>query len=154
VSNVTLGGTASFIGILDAPEANVTVNGGGNAVIDFSGTLLANSLTANGHLRMHYDESVGPVGFTEPTSTLPPPPPMTLQSLGFTTNGQFRFIGVFTPGYNWVVETSTDLMNWTPIFTFTNTGVLSYSNETIPVMFTDTNAINPGQCFYRTVYVQ
>jgi hypothetical protein len=149
VNFMTISGAGSFAGVVYAPEATASVNGGSRG-LDFSGALAVNALTGLGHLRMHYDEALS---LSNPPPILPPPQPMTLFSPGITTNGQFQFAGVVTPGYNWVVETSTDLMNWTPIFTFTNTGVVTDTNA-IPFLFTDTNGISPGQCFYRTVYVQ
>jgi len=56
--------------------------------------------------------------------------------------GQFNFSvsGVF--GYQYVVQTSTDLVNW-----------VSVQTNTAPFTFTDTNAGQLPQCFYRTFYL-
>jgi hypothetical protein len=64
VTSITYGGTSSFIGAVYAPEANLTLNGGGNnnGLIGSSVTKSLNAM--NGHYNFHYDEdllSSGPV---------------------------------------------------------------------------------------------
>jgi len=63
--------------------------------------------------------------------------PVTLTP-GPATDGQFSFS--YPGDQSWVIETSTDLFNWTPIFT----------NPAAPgaFTFTDTNAVDPAR-FYR-----
>jgi hypothetical protein len=56
VTAVNLTGNGTFVGILVAPNAAVTMNGGGSSVVDFCGCLLASSVKMNGHFRFHYDE--------------------------------------------------------------------------------------------------
>jgi hypothetical protein len=140
VSSVTLGGAASFVGIIDAPEANATITAAGRTYTDYSGTLVANSLNVSGHLRMHSDESLGQWGYL-----LFPAAPWSPRLYGpyMLTNGQLGIRIDSAPGDNCVVETSTDLVNWNPVFT--NSGFF---------YFTDTNGFGPGQCFYRAIYVQ
>jgi hypothetical protein len=59
VTTFTLNGNAEFTGVLVAPEANLTMNGGGWASLDFCGSLMVNNVTMNGHFRFHWDESLG-----------------------------------------------------------------------------------------------
>jgi hypothetical protein len=66
--------------------------------------------------------------------------PRVTLTVGGYTNGQFTLQFQAANGQNFVVEVSTNLLNWVPVATNTPIGgVLSY---------TDTNAIAPAQ-FYR-----
>jgi hypothetical protein len=58
VTNVAFNGNGEFSGVLVAPYANVTMNGGGSANNDFMGALLVNSVVMNGHFNFHYDEAL------------------------------------------------------------------------------------------------
>lgn len=58
VTSMTLNGNGEFTGILVAPNANVRMNGGGNADEDFIGALIVNSVVMNGHFSFHYDEAL------------------------------------------------------------------------------------------------
>lgn len=63
VTSFTLNGNGSFIGVLVAPNANVALNGSGNSTaIDFTGSLMANTIKLNGHFNFHYDEALGRMG--------------------------------------------------------------------------------------------
>jgi fibronectin type 3 domain-containing protein len=66
-------------------------------------------------------------------------PPIVLTA-GPPTNGQFtlQFQGV--DGHNYIVQMSTNLMDWVPVFTNQTTGGL--------FLYTDTNATDPAR-FYR-----
>lgn len=139
VSIVTLGAPTSFVGIVDAPEATAAITVPGNAFFDFSGTLIVNSLSVSGDFRMHCDESLGQWGYL----LFPSAPSSPRLSSPFMWNGLFSFIVSGTYGDQCVVESSTDLINWNPVFT--NSGLFE---------FTDTNAMNQSQNFYRTIYVQ
>jgi hypothetical protein len=61
----TVNGNGSWSGTMYAPEAAMTLNGGGNSNNDdMSGSVVANSITLGGHTSFHYDErlkSGGPV---------------------------------------------------------------------------------------------
>jgi len=57
LTTITYGGNTTFVGCVYAPEANVTLKGGGNSN-DFIGSLVANSITMNGHYNIHFDESL------------------------------------------------------------------------------------------------
>lgn len=53
----TVSGNGSWVGVIYAPEANVTMNGGG-ASGQMSGAVVANNITLNGQVRFHYDEAL------------------------------------------------------------------------------------------------
>jgi hypothetical protein len=55
--------------------------------------------------------------------------------------GQYALIVAGVPGYHYVVQASTNLVNWVPVQT-----------NTAPFTFVDTNASRFGQRFYRSVY--
>ena len=58
VTSITYGGSSSFIGVVYAPEANLTLNGGGNnnGIIGASITKSINAM--NGHYDFHFDEDL------------------------------------------------------------------------------------------------
>ena len=56
-------------------------------------------------------------------------------------SGQYALTVAGVPGYKYVVQASTDLVNWVPMQT-----------NTAPFTFVDTNAGNFCQRFYRSVY--
>ena len=62
VTNFTLTGNGEFTGVLVAPSAAITMNGGGNSRQDFTGALMAYSVRMNGHFNFHYDEALGRMG--------------------------------------------------------------------------------------------
>ncbi len=76
-----------------------------------------------------------------------PPPPGSLArliitsgpSLGFY-NGQFRFMLAGPVGGSVVVESSTDLVNWTPVWT---------NNAFTDLIFIDPQSSSPGSRFFR-----
>jgi hypothetical protein len=55
---VTLSGNGGFTGCIYAPQADLTLNGGGNNEIDFIGAGVFRSISLNGHFNFHYDESL------------------------------------------------------------------------------------------------
>lgn len=57
VTSITLGGTSTFIGAIYAPEASLTLNGGGNSN-NLEGAAIVNNVTLNGHYDFHYDVSL------------------------------------------------------------------------------------------------
>lgn len=61
LNSVTLGGNSAFIGAIYAPEAVLTLNGGGNAD-NLQGAAIVKSATMNGHYGFHYDEALGKLG--------------------------------------------------------------------------------------------
>jgi Immunoglobulin domain len=62
-SSIDFGGPASFVGCIYAPEANLSLGGGGSDTYDFIGALTVNNLNFGGHVNFHYDEAVGGFGF-------------------------------------------------------------------------------------------
>jgi hypothetical protein len=64
VSGVTISftGSQSYIGVIYAPEASLTLNGGGSGPTDFSGAVVVQSFRTNGHFGVHYDESLAMYG--------------------------------------------------------------------------------------------
>jgi hypothetical protein len=58
VTSLTYSGNAEFIGVIYAPMANVSLNGGGNSNFDFIGAVVANFIKLNGHFKFHYDEAL------------------------------------------------------------------------------------------------
>lgn len=58
VTSLSISGNGEFIGCVWAPNAAVTLNGGGNSYEDFIGSLVANTIKMNGHYKFHYDESL------------------------------------------------------------------------------------------------
>lgn len=57
VTSLTYGGNSSFIGVIYAPEANLTLNGGGNNN-GLIGASITKSITMNGHYNFHFDEDL------------------------------------------------------------------------------------------------
>jgi hypothetical protein len=57
VTSVTFGGTSSFIGVIYAPEASLTLNGGGNNN-GLIGSSITKSITMNGHFDFHFDQDL------------------------------------------------------------------------------------------------
>jgi endoglucanase len=55
--------------------------------------------------------------------------------------GNFQFNVTGSSGFQYIVQGSTDLFNWTPLQT-----------NTLPFSFTDSNAPGQGMRFYRTLY--
>lgn len=60
-TSVTVGGNSSYVGVIYAPEAVLTLNGGGNNN-GFIGSCIVNSITMNGHYDFHYDQALGRTG--------------------------------------------------------------------------------------------
>jgi hypothetical protein len=58
VTSFNFNGNGEFIGVICAPNAAATMNGGGKLNNDFEGALVANSVTMNGHFSFHYDEAL------------------------------------------------------------------------------------------------
>jgi len=57
--SMTWSGNQTYLGTVYAPEADLTLNGGGNtSTNDFQGACVARSLTMNGHFNFHFDESL------------------------------------------------------------------------------------------------
>ncbi len=59
VTDLDFKGNGEFIGVVVAPEAHVTMDGGGHLNNDFIGAIMCDSVTMNGHYSFHYDEALG-----------------------------------------------------------------------------------------------
>lgn len=58
VTSITYGGNSSFVGVIYAPEADLTLNGGGNNN-GLIGSSITKSIAAmNGHYNFHFDEDL------------------------------------------------------------------------------------------------
>lgn len=56
-------GNGAFTGVLIAPNAQATMNGGGNSdTNDFNGAIMVDSVKMNGHFQFHYDEALSRIG--------------------------------------------------------------------------------------------
>ena len=62
LTNLALGGNGEMAAVVNAPYANVTLNGGGGGDQDFSGAMVGNTFKFNGHYSVHYDEALGRTG--------------------------------------------------------------------------------------------
>ena len=61
--NISISGNGDFSGIIYAPNADVTLNGGGKDDIDAKGAVVGKSITINGSGEFHYDESLADEDF-------------------------------------------------------------------------------------------
>ncbi len=61
-TSITMGGNGTFVGSIYAPEAALTLNGGGALPFDYSGAMVVQSLVSNGHFDLHYDENLKRIG--------------------------------------------------------------------------------------------
>lgn len=58
-TSIGLAGNATYMGTIYAPEATITLNGGGNSTTnDFQGGMIVNALNLKGHFNMHFDENL------------------------------------------------------------------------------------------------
>ena len=61
-TSVSMHGNAGFTGTIYAPDASLTLGGGGYNTQDFIGAAVANTITMNGHFNFHYDEALETTG--------------------------------------------------------------------------------------------
>ena len=61
-TSVSYSGNAAFMGTLYAPQAALTLGGGGRDTIDFIGASVSSTVSFNGHFSFHYDELLGTIG--------------------------------------------------------------------------------------------
>jgi hypothetical protein len=57
VTEISMGGSATFVGVIYAPNADMKLNGGGSGM-NFVGSLIVKKLTISGHFKLHYDTSL------------------------------------------------------------------------------------------------
>jgi len=65
----------------------------------------------------------------------------TMDSFSLSASNQIQFTVDGVPGFDYTVQSSTDLVNWDSIMTVVS-----------PFDFTDTNTANLPQCYYRVIY--
>ncbi|MFN3408274.1 MAG: hypothetical protein ACK45B_04730 [Limisphaerales bacterium] len=65
-TSISFSGNAGFSGSIYAPNAHLSLSGGGNPAntVDFSGASVTRSVAMNGHLNFHYDEALAQLGPT------------------------------------------------------------------------------------------
>ena len=61
-TSIDLGGNAAFTGTIYAPSAAFKAGGGGNNQYDCVGSVIAKTISMNGHFTFHYDEALGKNG--------------------------------------------------------------------------------------------
>lgn len=61
-TSVTFNGNAAFTGTIYAPQAALSMGGGGNNTYDFVGASVSRTVSMNGHFNFHYDEALGRMG--------------------------------------------------------------------------------------------
>jgi hypothetical protein len=61
VSSITLSIGTNFVGVIYAPEASLTLNGGGD-INNFEGSAIIQTVALNGHYTFHFDESLLTLG--------------------------------------------------------------------------------------------
>jgi hypothetical protein len=57
-TSITFSGNAAFTGTIYAPDAAITLNGGGSDDYDFVGSCIGKSIRLNGHFMFHFDEDL------------------------------------------------------------------------------------------------
>ena len=70
-TSISLAGNNSFLGSIYAPNAALSMSGGGNNDIDFQGACAVKTMSINGHFKLHFDENLkrkGPVRGYQVTS--------------------------------------------------------------------------------------
>lgn len=58
-NSIAISGNAAFTGVIYAPDAALTMNGGGNNTYDVVGAIVAQTANMHGHFQFHYDEALG-----------------------------------------------------------------------------------------------
>lgn len=127
VTNVNFNGNASFIGMLVAPNADMSLNSAGSSTVDVSGALMVRSLSLNGNFNVDLDQAL--------TATA------TLLNLSVSPGAGIQFNVSGLPGFHYAVESSTDLTSWTALVT-----------NASPFTFSDTTSSGSAQRFYRARY--
>ncbi len=61
-TSISINGNAAVTGVIYAPEAMLSIGGGGTTVYDFVGASVSQSVVMNGHMNFHYDENLQRVG--------------------------------------------------------------------------------------------
>jgi hypothetical protein len=126
VTNAYLRGT--FTGIVYAPEANVLVQGG----MEIFGSIAARAVSTSGNCFIHYDEQI---------SRWYPPMHPALSPARFVSGVGLQFYVSGPSGLRYVVETSTNLIDWIPS-----------STNAAPFTYIDPDASLFPNRFYRAFW--
>jgi hypothetical protein len=121
------------------------VNGLGTSIISITvnnGQKTNNLITRSFTVTVASQGSVTPK-VSQPTNLASPTAAATLAAVAPPSHGQFALTVNGTTGYTYVVQASTDMVNWTSVQT-----------NTAPFTFVDTNASQFKQRFYRSFYIQ
>jgi hypothetical protein len=129
--NITFNDSGGFLGSIYAPSAALTVRSGGASGFDFQGSCAVDTVTVNGHFRLHYDENLYRLAGSPPWITIQPQSPAVTagQPATFTVAAtgtpplsyQWRFKGNAVPN-----ATDSDL-------TITNAGALNAGTYSVVV---------------------
>jgi hypothetical protein len=57
-TSISLSGNDSFLGTIYAPNADLSMSGGGSNNLDYQGACAVNNVTMNGHFNFHFDENL------------------------------------------------------------------------------------------------
>lgn len=63
---IAIKGNAMLSAVVYAPNADLTVGGGGNDTLDILGSFVCSTIKMNGHTKFHYDESLAKIGGSNP----------------------------------------------------------------------------------------
>jgi hypothetical protein len=58
-TSISYSGNSDFVGTIYAPEADFSMSGGGNQLVNLVGAVVANSASISGHYSFAYDEALG-----------------------------------------------------------------------------------------------
>ena len=129
-------GTTSQVYTTNIVAGNVTTTTIGGLAAEATYYFAATSYDASGHESGYSIETTG-------TITNLPSAATVLTSVPAGVSGQFSFTVAGTAGAQYVVQATTDLVNWTTLQT-----------NTAPFTFVDTDAGSYGQRFYRATSAQ
>jgi hypothetical protein len=61
-TSISLAGNDIFLGSIYAPDADLSLSGGGNNLLDFQGACAVKTIGMNGHFNFHFDENLRKTG--------------------------------------------------------------------------------------------
>ena len=61
-TSLAMSGNNTLLGSIYAPNANLSLSGGGNTITDFQGTCAVRGIQMNGHFNFHFDENLRRAG--------------------------------------------------------------------------------------------
>jgi alpha-tubulin suppressor-like RCC1 family protein len=98
LSNITFGGNTTFVGAIYAPEAAITLLGGGSGY-NVVGSIVGSSIYLNGHYDLHYDTSLA--GYFSGIPYILNQPVSTLANPGTTVNFSVSVVSKYPVAYQW-----------------------------------------------------